>query len=90
MRVVYEADQLFDAHLVRGRLAAEGIEAWVRGEFLAGGIGELPLAGLLAVCVADADAARATALIAAWRQEPPLEDDVMPDDGEPEGGALLA
>ncbi len=90
MRVVYEADQLFDAHLVRGRLAAEGIQAWVRGEYLAGGIGELPLAGLLAVCVAEDDAPRALALIAAWRDEPPLEDDALPDDAGPDEGALRA
>jgi hypothetical protein len=69
MRVVYEAEHLFDAHLLRGRLAAEGIEAWVRGEYLAGAMGELPVSGLIAVCVDEADLPRAERLLAEWRAE---------------------
>lgn len=69
MRVVYQAEHLIDAHLVRGRLQAEGIRAHVLGEWLTGGLGELPVQGLLAVGVDDADAAAALALLETWRDE---------------------
>lgn len=69
MQPVYQAENLFDAHLVRGRLASEGVEATVRGEFLAGAMGELPMAGLLAVCVAEADVVQALTLLAGWQEQ---------------------
>lgn len=68
MRVLYEAENLIDAHLVRGLLEQAGIPAWVRGEYLTGGIGELPVSGLLAVCVPEAAWAQAEECVAAWRK----------------------
>ena len=53
MRTVYEAANLIDAHLVRQALEAEGIPAFIRGEALTGGIGELGVFGLLAVMVPE-------------------------------------
>ena len=50
MRVVYEAENLVDAHLVRGVLEQAGIPVWVRGEYLTGAMGELPVMGLGAGC----------------------------------------
>jgi hypothetical protein len=70
MRVIYEAENVIDAHLVKGMLEAEEIPAYVRGEHLTGGIGELPVMGLVAVCVADVDLAAAERVIAVWRSEP--------------------
>lgn len=54
MRSVYEAANLIDAHLVRQALEHAGIPAFVRGEALTGGMGDLGVFGLLAVTVADA------------------------------------
>jgi len=54
MRVVYLADNLFDAHLVKHALEEAGMPAFVFGESLLGGMGELPLFGVLRVCVPDA------------------------------------
>ena len=51
MKVVYEAAHLIDAHLVRHALEAVGIPVFLRGEPLVGGMGELPLFGVIAVCV---------------------------------------
>lgn len=63
MKPLYTARHVTDAHLIRGYLQSQGIEAVVRGEYLAGGIGELP-AGLCKVWIADdADFARADALL---------------------------
>lgn len=63
MRTVYEAANLIDAHLVRQALEAEGIPAFIRGEALTGGIGELGVFGLLAVMVPEAAWPQARALI---------------------------
>ena len=53
MRTVYHAVNLIDAHLVRHALEQAGIPAFVRGEALLGGIGELPAIGLVSVGVPD-------------------------------------
>ncbi|MDI1254413.1 DUF2007 domain-containing protein [Thermomonas sp.] len=53
MRIVYDAANLIDAHLVRHALEQAGIPAFVRGEALVGGIGELPPIGLVSVAVPD-------------------------------------
>ena len=53
MKVVYEAANLIDAHLVRHALEAAEIPVFLRGEQLLGGMGELPLFGVIAVCVPD-------------------------------------
>jgi hypothetical protein len=78
MRAVYQAENILDAHLVRGALEAHGIRAFVTGEFLTGAAGQLPAAGLVAVLVIDHDfaaAERIVADIAAARLDPdPLDD----------------
>lgn len=51
MKVVYEAGNVIDAHLVRHALEHAGIPAFVRGEALLGAMGELPVCGMVAVCV---------------------------------------
>jgi hypothetical protein len=54
MRVVYEAANLIDAHLVRHALEDAGLPVFLRGEALLGGMGELPMFGVVAVCVPEA------------------------------------
>lgn len=58
MRVVYEAAGIIDAHLIRHALEAAEIPVFIKGEALLGGMGELPMFGLVQVCVPDA----------AWRE----------------------
>lgn len=65
MHVVYHADNLFDAHLVRMALEQAGVPAFVLGEALLGGIGELPAGGLLTVCIPPSCAEAADALVQA-------------------------
>lgn len=63
MKPLYTARHATDAHLIRGYLESQGIQALVRGEFLTGGIGELP-ADICKVWVVDDSAyARADALL---------------------------
>lgn len=54
MKVVYEAANLIDAHLVRHALEADEIPVFLKGEALLGGMGELPLFGMVQVCVPEA------------------------------------
>lgn len=42
MKPLYAARHATEAHLIRGHLESHGVSAVVRGEYLAGGIGELP------------------------------------------------
>jgi len=60
---VYDAGDITEAHIVRGLLQANGIEAHVGGHYLQGGVGELAAQGFASVLVAIAQAAEARALI---------------------------
>ena len=42
MQIVYRAANIIDANLVKNALDAEGIPAFVGGQYLTGAIGELP------------------------------------------------
>jgi hypothetical protein len=90
MDVVYRAAHLFDAHLVRMALEQAGIPAFVLGEALLGGVGELPACGLLAVAVPPScgDAARALVetlpLVAGEASaDAPAEPATWPDGAQP-------
>lgn len=63
MKIIYRAENIIDANLVRNALANEGIDAFVSGQYLTGAIGELPAWNLVAVMVADHDIAQATPIV---------------------------
>lgn len=78
MRRVYQAENSIDAHLVRGALEQYGIPAWVFGDYLTGGVGELPVFGLVEVHVADERHAEAEAFVQALMSGDAAEgDDVL-------------
>lgn len=53
MQVVYRANNLIEAHLAKHALEGLDIPVFVFGESLLGGAGELPMFGVLRVCVPD-------------------------------------
>jgi hypothetical protein len=53
MRVVYHAESIVDAHLVKDALEQAGIPSFVSGEHLIGGVGQLPARDFLAVSVPE-------------------------------------
>ena len=55
MTKIYSAQNAIDAHIIKGLLEQQGIAARVDGEYLQGGIGELPLIDLVTVSVAEED-----------------------------------
>lgn len=74
MKVVYEAANLIDAHLVRHALEAQEIPVFLKGEALLGGMGELPLFGTILVCVPDVVWPEASEIVAALPlNQPPQE-----------------
>ena len=75
MITVFHPLNSIEAHLVKILLAGEGIEAQVLGDYLQGGVGELPALGTLQVQVNEKDEARARAVIERWQQGRDEEDD---------------
>lgn len=55
MKIIYRAENLIDANLVKLALTDAGIHAFVSGEQLTGGVGQLPAMDLVTVMVADQD-----------------------------------
>ena len=81
VRVAYEAAHAIDAHLVRHALDAAGIPAFILGEALLGGLGELGIYGLVSVCVPDPcwpDARSVIESLQLGHPEPEPEDLPMP------------
>ncbi|MEN5265882.1 DUF2007 domain-containing protein [Stenotrophomonas sp. TWI587] len=88
MHVIYQADNLFDAHLVKHALEDAGIPAFVFGESLLGGMGELPLFGVLRVCVPDLARPEAEDIVARLDLGAAPDDPIL--DGDESAGLLPA
>jgi hypothetical protein len=80
MIIVYRAANTADAHLIRQMLEAEGIPAFVQGEYLQGAVGELPANTEIFVRVSDDNYDAARAVVAEWESAEPV---VFDDDDEP-------
>ncbi len=77
MKVVYEAAGIIDAHLIRHALEAADIPVFVKGEALLGGMGELPMFGLVQVCVPESAWLQAREVVASVGLGAPVR---LPDD----------
>jgi hypothetical protein len=63
MHIVYRAENLFDAHLVKDALEAENIPAFIAGEYLTGAVGQLPAMDYIAVMVPESSVALARGIV---------------------------
>jgi len=63
LKIIYNASNLTEAHIVAGLLNANGIETHVGGHYLQGGIGELAAADFVSIHVADEDVTAAAAIV---------------------------
>jgi len=52
---IYSAKDITEAHIVKGMLEAHGVEAYVGGQYLQGGVGDLAAMDFATVSVADED-----------------------------------
>ncbi|SFL27596.1 putative signal transducing protein [Lysobacter sp. cf310] len=87
MKVVYEAANLIDAHLVRHALEAAEIPVFLKGEALLGGVGELPVFGMVQVCVPEAAWPQARDIVEQLSLGEAAQADAAQDD-EPDPGAI--
>lgn len=53
MRIIYRAQSLIDAHLVKDALESAEVPAFIAGEYLTGGVGQLPALDYVAVLVPE-------------------------------------
>ena len=60
---IYNARDIIEAHIIRGMLEAHGIEAYVNGFYLQGGIGDLAAHDYASVSVSNNDADQARKLV---------------------------
>lgn len=63
---MFHAANALEAHLVADLLNRSHVDARIEGEYLTGGIGELPVAGLVRIVVKEEDLAPARSIIAQW------------------------
>ena len=65
---VFRCNDYIEAHLVEGLLRQGGIETFLQGAMLQGGLGELPALGHLAILVDEADASAARRIIESYER----------------------
>ncbi|HZW13448.1 MAG TPA: DUF2007 domain-containing protein [Noviherbaspirillum sp.] len=66
MKKLYEASNSVEAHMILNLLEQQGLSGRVDGEYLQGGIGDLPATGLVKVMVADHDYDAAKEIVDKW------------------------
>lgn len=72
MLCAYKPQDMSEAHLLRQLLADHHINCYLSGEYLQGGMGELPAMDLLGLWVAPEDLGLARELIGDWQQATPI------------------
>ena len=65
---VFRCSDYIEAHLVEGLLRQVGIETFLQGALLQGGLGELPALGHLAILVDESDESAARRIIDAYER----------------------
>lgn len=63
MRIVYRAQNLIDAHLVKDALESAEVPAFISGEYLTGGVGQLPALDYVAVLVPESSVDAAETIV---------------------------
>ena len=74
MMVVYHASNSIEAYLIKNLLEQQEIPAYVFGDYLQGGIGEIPAIGLVTVNVSDSDYTKAKEIVDEWDASVIVED----------------
>lgn len=71
MVIIYRSSDIAEAHILKGMLNANGIEAFLGGHYLQGGIGELLATDYATLAVKEEDADAAKKLLAAYDESLP-------------------
>lgn len=85
MQIVYHAESIVDAHLVKDALEQAEIPAFINGEYLIGGMGQLPARDFLSVSVPDGFVETAGPVVEAITRvlSAPVTDERLDDDPAP-------
>lgn len=70
MQRIYDASNIIEAGIVKGLLEQCGIEVYMSGFYLQGGIGEIPVSGYSSLWVSEQDAMSAMDLIKQYENAP--------------------
>ena len=65
---VYQGSDYFEAQVLKGLMEQEGLQVFLQGAALQGGLGDVPALGHLSITVNDADQRRAEEIIAAYEK----------------------
>jgi len=65
---VYQGSDYFEAQLLAGLMEQAGLQVFLQGVALQGGLGDLPALGHLSITVDDADHDCAVAIVQAYEQ----------------------
>jgi hypothetical protein len=63
MRIIYRAQSLIDAHLVKDALESADVPAFISGEYLTGAVGQLPALDYVAVLVPESSVPMAEPIV---------------------------
>jgi len=72
MRLLYDAANGIEAHMILNMLEQAGLAARIDGEYLQGGVGELQTMGIVRVMIEENDYAAGKALVDQWDENQPL------------------
>lgn len=75
MIIIYHAANSLDANMIKGLLEQYKIRAFIQGEYLQGGMGELPAADLVTVSVDDENYTEAKKIIVEWEAATIVEEE---------------
>ncbi len=71
MKLLYEASNTLEAHMIVNLLEQSGLSARVDGEYLQGGMGELQAIGLVRVMIDESDYLEAKKIVDEWDASQP-------------------
>ncbi|WP_075187795.1 DUF2007 domain-containing protein [Teredinibacter haidensis] len=78
MKLVYEASNSIEAHMILNLLEQAGLSGRIDGELLQGGVGELQAIGLVRVMIVDEDYTAACTIIENWDNTQVMGDEESP------------
>ena len=73
MKLLYEASNSIEAHMILNLLEQAGLRGRIDGEYLQGGVGELPPIGLVRVMIYESDYDAAKEIITEWDKNQPIQ-----------------
>ncbi|MGS2718536.1 putative signal transducing protein [Eionea flava] len=66
MRLLYEAQNSIEAHMIRHLLEQEGLSVQIDGEYLQGGVGEIQASGIVRIMIAESDYLEGKRIVEKW------------------------